>query len=402
MALPLPSLRTAAALAFDLVRFVQRTGPDFARATWLTGVTPGTLLKDTPILPVGLTPLLNPATCWRIEYATSDARGRILTATGAVFRSRTPWNGAGPRPTIAFAPSTQGVARRCDPSLSCTVGVGPRVRPLDLIAAYEQPAINLLVAAGADVVLTDYPRDPADDVQLYCDHVASARALADAVRAARALGVGDTNLGLWGFSQGGGAIAAWLEEPEYAPELQPLAAVVGAPPVDLLAQLRHVDGALAAVVILYGVAGLMARDDTVAEELAAHLSPRGAAAIVNTSRTCAIGSILHRPWQHTRSWTRSGVSLPELIDALPATSTFIESTVVGRRQPLRVPIRLWSCPHDDLVPYTEVAALAQRWEIPLDTRTMPRLPGRTGLNHFGPYYSHLSRDAEWLLSRLGR
>lgn len=360
------------------------------------------MLKATRILPVGLTRRLNRADSWRIEYATSDAKGRVLTATGAVFRSRTPWRGTGPRPTVAFAPSTQGVARRCDPSLSCTVGIGPRFRPLDTIAAYEQPAINLFVAAGADVVLTDYPRDPTDDVQLYCDHVSSARALADAVLAARSLGVGQRNLGLWGFSQGAGAVGAWLEQPEYTPQLQPLAAVVGAPPADLVHMLDHVDGALASVVILYAVAGLMARDDDVAAEVTPHLSPAGAAAVLAGARTCALGAVLHRPWEHTRSWTRGGMSMAELLDDLPLTSAVLDGTTLGRCRPLRIPLRLWSSPHDDLVPYACVAELAEAWGVPLDTRRMPRVPGRTGVNHFGPYFAHLAGDAEWLLRHLGR
>lgn len=400
--LVLPRVRSAIALAFDLVRPVQRTDPEFGVASWLTGATPGTLLRATRIVPVGLTRLLNPADAWRIEYATSDARDRVLTSTGAVFRSRTPWAGPGPRPTVAFAPSTQGVARRCDPSFSCTVGIGPRLAPLDLIAAYEQPAINLFVAAGADVVLTDYPRDPASEVQLYCDHVSAARSLADAVLAAVDLGVGQNNLGLWGFSQGGGAIAAWLEQPEYTPQLQPLAAVVGAPPVDLVGMLDHVDGALASVVILYALAGLMARDERVAEEIMPRLSPAGAAAVIEGAKVCALGAVLKRPWAHTDSWTRSGQSMAKLLDDLPRTGKLLDESVLGRRRPLSIPIRLWSTRADDLVPYSGVRRLANQWGVPLQTRALPKVLGRTGVNHFGPYFAFLASDAEWLLRRLGR
>lgn len=206
--------------------------------------------------------------------------------SGAVFRSRTPWKGRGQRPTVAFAPSTQGVAPQCDPSYSCTVGVAFRKRPFDVIAAYEQPAINLLVAAGANVVLTDYPRDPEDNVQLYCDHVSAARALADAVRAAEQLGVRSAVVGLWGFSQGGGAVGGWLENPEYAPEIQSAAAVVGAPPADLLATLHHADRAIASVVILYAVAGMMAASPAVAAELAPVLSPQGLEIVLFDSGVC--------------------------------------------------------------------------------------------------------------------
>lgn len=398
----LPRVRSLAGICLDLVRPAQRTGPDFGQATWLMGITPGALVKAAPIRPVGASGVLNPSQSWRIEYATSDSLNRVVSATGAVFRSRTPWKGNGSRPTIAFAPSTQGVARRCDPSYSCTVGVGPRVKPVDMIAAYEQPVINLFLAAGADVVITDYPRDPEDDVELYCDHVSAARALADAVRASRDLGVDTTTLGLWGFSQGGGAAAAWLEEPEYTPELQLLAAVVAAPPTDLVSMLHHVDGALASVVILYAVAGLMARDEDIAAEIAPHLSPKGAAAIVNGARTCAMGAVLHRPWAHTRTWTRTGVTMAKLLDDLPRTSAHLDAIRLGAVQPPNIPIRLWSALHDDLVPYEDVAKLADDWGIDLTTRRERGIRGRTGTNHFGPYFLHAAEDVGWLLDQLSR
>lgn len=394
--------RTSLGLAADLVHLRPRTDPDFGAATWLTGVRPGALLAAAEIRPVGLSGRCNPAEAWRIDYATSDRKSRILSATGAVFRSRTPWRGKGPQPTIAFAPSTQGVAPHCDPSYSCTVGARVRRNPLDAIAAYEQPAINLLVAHGANVVLTDYPRDPEDNVQLYCDHVSAARALADAVRAAEALGVGAENLGLWGFSQGGGAVGAWLEQPEYAPELQPLAAMVGAPPADLTAMLDHVDGAMASIVILYAVAGMMASDPAIAEEITPHLSPEGLEAVLFDARVCAAGAVVVRPWAKTRRWTTSGTSMAQLLDDLPKTSEFLVANTLGARRPLRIPTRLWASRYDDLVPHATVEKLALSWGRELETRRLPRVLGRTGTNHFGPYFQHLGRDVEWLLRQLGR
>lgn len=394
-------LRATLPFAVDALHLAPRTDPEFAPATWLTGVTPGTLIEAAEVSPVGLRTRLNPATAHRISYATSDSRARCLTATGAVIRSHVPWTGRGPRPTVAFAPSTQGVAPRCDPSYSCTVGLALRTHPLDAIAAYEQPVINLLVAAGANVVLTDYPRDPEDNVQLYADHFSSARALADAVRAADELGVGAANLGLWGYSQGGGAAAGWLEEPEYAPELQPLAAVVGAPPVSLPEVLAHVDGSLVAVVALYAVAGLAAWDDSIAKELYSHLSPEGIAAVFSEGRVCATGAVLSQPWASTRAWTASGVSMSTLLESLPLTGRRLDELELGTRRPLRIPTRLWGGLHDDVVPYDGVRRLARSWGVGLETRRPPRVPGRTGANHIVPYFLHAPADVQWLLSRLG-
>ncbi|MBL7285914.1 lipase [Corynebacterium godavarianum] len=397
-----PLTRTVAGLLVDALHDPRRTEPEHTTPTWVTGMTPGSLLTAREIKAVGLTKRLNPADVWGIDYVTADEDGRALTATGAVFRSRTPWPGHGPRPTIAFAPSTQGVAPRCNPSYSCTVGLAPRRAPWDLIAAYEQPAINLLLAAGANVVLTDYPRNPAENVQLYCDHVAAAQSLIDAARAASSLSVDTTVLGLWGFSQGGGAVGAWLERPEYAPDLQPQAAVVGAPPAALVPMLDHVDGAMPSVVILYAVAGLMAHHPDLADEILPHLSPEGAATILADSDLCAVGASLRRPWAHTNRWTRSGLSMAELLHALPGTSEHLESIALGRRRPLRIPTRFWGSLHDDIIPYPQLTALAEAWEIPLQTRRMPRIPGRTGVNHYGPYFQHLAGDVKWLVRQLDR
>ena len=401
------SLSARAGLPYlaDVARLTPLKGlgrdPEFTPATWLTGVTPGTLLRAEPIEPVGLRTRLNPADGHRISYATSDSRSRCLSATGAVLRSRVPWTGPGPRPTVAFAPSTQGVAPRCDPSYSCTVGLGLRTRPLDAVAAYEQPVISLLIAAGADVVLSDYPRDPEDNVQLYSDHFSSARALADAVRAARMLGVGAQRLGLWGYSQGGGAVAAWLEQPEYTPELQPLAAVVGAPPVHLPDVLRHVEGSLLSVVALYAVAGFVAWDADIAAELFAHLSPAGARAVMEAGRVCALGAVLEQPWASTRAWTASGKRMSEMLETLPLTSERLSELELGTHRPLRIPLRLWAGLHDDVIPYASLRRFADRWGVELETRRPPRVPGRTGANHIVPYFAHARRDVQWLVERLG-
>ncbi|OFT75708.1 MULTISPECIES: lipase family protein [Corynebacterium] len=396
-----PIARTALGLAGSVFVLRPRTDPEFAAATWLAGARPGQLLAAETISPIGLGGRMNPAKAWRISYATSDRDSRVLSATGAVFRSLSPWRGEGEAPTVAFAPSTQGVAPRCDPSYTCTVGFSTRRSPLDAIAAYEQPAINLLLACGANVVVTDYPRDPEDNVQLYCDHVSSARALADALRASSELGIDTTNLGLWGFSQGGGAVGAWLEQPEYTPELQPLAAVVGAPPADLIAMLDHVDGAMSSVVILYAVAALMAADERIAGEITPYLSGEGVRAVMLGAQVCAAGAVLHRPWAQTSTWTTTGQTMAELLADLPLTSAHLEASRLGSRRPPRIPIRLWASLFDDLVPHPTVTTLGSAWGVDVHTRRLPRILGRTGMNHFGPYFAWLSRDVRWLLAQLG-
>lgn len=392
-------LRTAIPLMADVFR---RRGddPDFGRAEWVSGIPAGTLLNSRRIRAAGLGNRLNDAHGWRIDYVTTDGQGRTVSATGAAFRSLRPWNGPGPRPTIAFAPSTQGVAPHCDPSYSGTVGI--RLRwPLDLVAAYEQPVINYFVALGCHVVLTDYPRDPEDNVQLYCDHPAAAHSLIDALRAARTLGINYENLGLWGFSQGGGAVGAFLEHPDYAPEIRPRAAVIGAPPADLAATLLHVDGSLASVVVAYAIAGLVAQGGDVAEEIGATLNPRGTRLLRTAAGYCAPGAAVHAAWHSTKLWTHSGRPVGVLLDDLPATAAELAQRNLGTRSP-DIPVRLWGSVNDDVVPFGVVKKLALDWDVPVQTRKMPRIPGRLALNHFVPYFAHFASDARWLVSHLNR
>ena len=92
--------------------------------------------------------------------------------------------------------------------------------------------------------------------------------------------------------------------------------------------------------------------------------------------------------------------MAELLDDLPATSAYLDAATLGLRAPLRIPIRLWASKHDDLVPFSTVQDLARAWNVPLQARNFPRVLGRTGLSHFGPYFTHLAKDAKWLVRHL--
>ncbi|WJY63378.1 putative inactive lipase [Corynebacterium atrinae] len=383
------------------------TEPGFGDATWVIGQKPGTLLKSSPMRLLGTEGSLNPATAHRIEYVTTDARGHTITATGAYFHSHSRWRG-GSRPVVAFAPSTQGVAKHCDPSYSCTVGASVfRTRPVDIIAAYELPVTNLLLAAGCHVVITDYPRDPDLQLQLYCDHTSGAHSLIDAVRASHVLGLPqEAPVGMWGFSQGGGTVAQALEDPTYAPDMRVKAAVVGAPPARLEEVLRHVDGSLVTGVLAYATAGLMVTSPEIHEEIFSVLTPEGITKLLNYLATCAGGSVLASGWQSSATWTRNGATLGSLLEDLPAVSKEFEARHLGRAKP-SAPVLLWGSTNDDVVPIGIVRDLNRRWrrlggDVTWREDRTPHLPGRTGFNHFGPYYRRLADDVGWLLDQLRR
>ncbi|RNE49139.1 triacylglycerol lipase [Corynebacterium alimapuense] len=381
--------------------------PSFGEATWSIGLEPGTLLDSRPMRLLGTRGRLNPATAYRMDYVTTDSRGHTITATGAYFHSHSPWRG-GRRPVVAFAPSTQGVAVHCNPSYSCTVGFNVFTSPpYDIIAAYELPMINMFLAAGCHIVLIDYPRDPDLGLQLYCDHISGAHALSDAVRAARQLGLKKhAPVGLWGFSQGAGTVGMALERPDYATDVVAKAAVVGAPPAQLDAVLRQVDGTLSTGVLAYAIAGLLVTSSEIRDEILSVLTTEGLTCLIDNITTCAGGSAIASGWQSSAEWTTSGMTLGALISDLPAVSAELDRRKLGQQTP-QVPVLLWGSTNDDIVPFQSVQNLQSAWkrgggEITWRRNWLPQVPGRTGFNHFGPYYKHMVGDAGWLLEQLRR
>ncbi|QNQ90212.1 triacylglycerol lipase [Corynebacterium poyangense] len=379
--------------------------PSFSSPAELAHYQRGELLsaQHQPVL--GTHNLYNPATSYHFSYVTEDARGRKLAATGAAFFSHRT-HPFGIRPTIAFAPSTQGVASHCDPSVSCVVGVAGYIKPaLDAIVSYEQPVINYFLARGANVVITDYPRDPDLGIQLYCDHQSGAFALWDAVLAAQSLGLNpEAPVGVWGFSQGGGAGAALVEHLSTQSQCSAHAAVIGAPPSRLDEVLSYVDGGLATGVIAYTTAGLLVSSADIRSEILGQLDNSGLKKVLDASTTCSIGVALHYGWQNSSQWTTSHRRLAELLDETPAVKRELEDRRLGKTPPT-MPVLLWGSTHDDVVPISQVRELKQLWEkqgarIQWRENSLPRIPGRSCINHFLPYYQHFTSDASWLLDHL--
>lgn len=183
---------------------------------------PGTLLASERF-ETGVPP---GARGYRIIFSTTRADGGSAVASGLVVVPAAA--GEGPRPVIAWAHGTTGIARGCGPSLSS--------KPFDNV-----PGLERLLAAGWAFVATDYVGLGATGQHAYLVGNEAARSVLDSVRAARL--VPDTALSgdvvAWGHSQGGhsalwtGSVAA-----TYAPELALRGVVAMAPASDLPALLK--------------------------------------------------------------------------------------------------------------------------------------------------------------------
>jgi acetyl esterase/lipase len=182
--------------------------------------SPGTILRSEPFdqgLPPG-------SKGWRLLYASTDPEGRPIAVSGLVIAPDDPPDG--PRPVLAWAHGTTGIARPCAPSLAD--------QPLKGIPDMTGP-----LAQGWVITLTDYPGLGTPSPHPYLVGESEGRAVLDSVRAAHELDLGlplDDRYAVWGHSQGGhAALFAGQLAPTYLPDL-PLVGVAALAPATELQQ----------------------------------------------------------------------------------------------------------------------------------------------------------------------
>lgn len=313
-----------------------------------------------------------------------------------------------PRPVVLFSPSTQGMAKDSDPSSSSRVGVHLKFWPhFDAVLAYEHPVALMMLRGGADVIMVDHPRDVDRGVQLYCDHDAAAAALYAAYSEAtqQHLVNPDVPLGVWGFSQGGGAAAAALMSAP--PKVR--VGVVGAPPVHLREVLHRIDGTSATGLIAYAIAGLAVRTKDLSREALGGLNRRGRRIVDACVQQCATATVIRYGTFDTSHWTINRQRLEMLFVGPPALrAEFARLRLDDPARPTPptgVPIKLWATRFDDLMPFGSIQHLSRIWQeagvdLLFEVRGRHRIPGRTTLNHMLPYYRHARRDIAWMLGQL--
>jgi acetyl esterase/lipase len=195
-------------------------------AVLLLGPTPALAQRAGQLIaadPIAETP---PGTqAWRIRYWTSNA-GYKQQVTGMVVAPREAIP-AQPRPVIAWAHGTSGVASKCAPS--------------QMPAFWTHTAALSAVPKGYVVAAPDYPGLGSARVHPYLVGPPTARSTIDAVRAARQIpgAAAGKRFAVWGESQGGhGALWTGQLARGYAPDLELVGVAAAAPPTDLVANLR--------------------------------------------------------------------------------------------------------------------------------------------------------------------
>ncbi len=348
-----------------------------------------------------------PGTGTRIMYKSTDAAGRAVAVTGSYLEPAKRWTGSGPRPLVAFAAGTQGQGDLCAPSkqLSSTIDV----RPGALSAGYEVPAIYGLLDQGIAVVVTDYiGLGTPDRLHTYTTRTDVGNALLDAARAARNLpGTSLTSsspIGLYGYSQGGGATGAAAElAPSYAPELNIKGAYVGAPPADLLAVLKKVDGTLLTGVIGYAINGLLEYSPELRTILDRETNQAGKDALAKVQTQCTVDTALGFGFKKTSEWTTNGKSAAEVVEENPAALAIVEKQRLGKVK-AGVPTLVVTGTQDDIVDHAQAKKVAQNWcSLGSKVEYAPAIQvvgtGGTGLNHITPIFSEAGKARSYLIDR---
>lgn len=295
-------------------------------------------------------------TTYRVMYLSESLQGAPIAVTGLVMVPSTPAPEGG-YPVVSWAHGTTGIADSCTPS----------IEPDELA-----PLANPLLGSGYLVVATDFEGLGTPGRHPYIAGDSEARGTIDIVRAAQqlpGLSVSDRYL-VWGHSQGGHAAMFALDiGPTWAPELEQVGVVAGAPPSQLLLINAALQTSPYRYYIAMAAAGLNAAYGDARAPLDQVLTPAGLAFLDNMDTTCAGG---------LRELT-ADVDMTTLQKADPATvpawnALLVENDPAAFTTPRPTPLLIIHGGNDEQIPVASSALLfdqlcgigqvVQRWVYP--------------------------------------
>ncbi|MGW4026262.1 lipase family protein [Streptomyces sp. NPDC005009] len=372
----------------------------------------GVLVRHEPLrlglsLP-GLDGRTLPGTATRLMYTSTDSHGQPVAVTGAYIEPSADWKGDGPRPLVVVGSGTMGQGDQCAPSLALQ-------NPLTLTGetlsvGYDNLAVYRLLATGAAVVVTDYVGLGATDrLHTYVNRLDQGHAMLDAARAARSVPgasvTADSRVGLYGYSQGGGASASAAElHSAYAPEVNLVGTYAGAPPADLTAVMKGIDGSALAAALGWSINGFAQAEPALKEVVDQHINTTGRSALDDIGTSCVGDAILSHGFTKSTKWTKDGSSLADIIAAEPDARAVLDEQRIGRLEPTG-PVRLATGVQDDIVPHAQARQLALDWcrkgaDVTYKAVVLPNLGDKILTNHLVPLLTDQGDAVEWLTDRL--
>lgn len=314
---------------------------------------PGTILHVRTVTLGAFGLVRQPITSWQLLYRTTDLDGKPDTTVTTVLVPETADDG--PRRVIAFQCAIDAVSSRCFPSYSLRHGA----RALGSVPQFEFP---FLIAAALDrgwiVSVADHegmqgafgaPREPGYRVL-------------DGVRATLAfapLGLPfGTRVGLFGYS-GGGMATSWAAEmaATYAPELNIVGTVAGAPVGDPASTFLRLNKSLHAGLPGLVVAGLRrvspalraAIDDVATTDAQRRLDD-----IAGRTTVVAVVRNIRMDWDDLTTTPLADVlARPEIVDLM-------QSLQLGRRTPT-MPVLVVQGVYDQIISVDDVDGQVERY-----------------------------------------
>ncbi|MDO5031293.1 alpha/beta fold hydrolase [Corynebacterium sp.] len=319
----------------------------------LAGSQPGQLFRAAsvrnPANTLGITNV-GPYKAQRILYSSINRTGKKVPVSGIVIEPKKEWTGKGPRPLVAFAPGTQGVADRCAPSRKIAEGVGD----------YEQFFFESFLKKGYAVVVTDYEGLGTPGIHTYMDRISQGHAVLDSARAAQQLEGWDISaknpVFINGYSQGGGAAASAAElYDDYAPELNVKLAIAGAAPTDLTLLPTTLDGTTYFLFEAYALLGL---SDSYGVDLNSHFSEKGQRVLLDATNTCTLG-LGGFAGNTIEKLSADGRDVAKLVAEAPYNQVLADQHI-GYDAP-SIPVVLTHGRGDDVIPFATAEQLAKEW-----------------------------------------
>lgn len=329
---------------------------------------PGALLRSEPYareLPPG-------SRGWRILYATR--RGELPAVASAIVVTSAKATDA-PRPVIAWAHGTTGIAPGCAPSVTAPFA--------------NVPALDRVIAENWVYVATDYAGLGTAGGHAYLVGEDAARAVLDAVRAARRLeGLAlDNRTVVWGHSQGGNS-ALWtgIRADDYAPDVAISGIAALAPASDLPALFRSGQGTMfGKIVSSYLVHAYAAAYPDVG--MSAYVPPRVRPFVGDIASRCVGGRATLFSVMETKLLPAAGIFTRDPTSG-PLGDRLRQNTPATA---ISAPVLVAQGANDDLVPaslqYRYVAARCAAGQ-PIDYRLYP------GRDHVSLVADHAALDAD--------
>lgn len=248
---------------------------------------------------------------------------------------------------------------------------------------YDLLSVYWATATGMRVIVPDYIGLGTPGIHTYVNTWEPARAVLDGARAGLAVaGVpGDSPVGFYGYSQGGGTAAGAAElHATYAPELNLRGTFAGAPPADLEVVMPAVDRSSIVGVLGYAVNGF-----------------------ADAAASCIVDSMATQAFIDSRTLTTTGESFAEVSERDPRISGVLAAQRLGRA-PVSGPIMISNGVHDDIIPASQAAQLGRDLcghggtVSYLANLTPPVMPG-WGVNHGAPMVGDLPASMGYLVDR---